>query len=108
MNIIVNTGAILPLVAKKVYGRVKDCNSFFETLIEVRQPVLLVNNDPLTSYGKLRIPISMANYLSSTEVVVTDLTVDGITGLFFWIRSKSALNLKKQILGTNEKINISE
>ena len=57
LNILVDTGATLSLVAKRVYDRLLKSNSSFESLREVSQPVLSAKNDPLTIYGKLSVPI---------------------------------------------------
>ena len=103
LNILVDTGATLSLVAKRVYDRLLETNSSFENLREVSQPVLSAKNDPLTIYGKLNVLIFIGNNLYNTEVVVTELTVDAIIGLDFLIRNKCVVNLKTQILEINGK-----
>ena len=83
LNILVDTGATLSLVAKLVYDRLLKSNSSFESLRKVSQPVLSAKNGPLAIYGKLSIPIFICNNLYNTEVVVIELTVDAIIGLDF-------------------------
>ncbi|XP_061194780.1 uncharacterized protein LOC133202936 [Saccostrea echinata] len=103
LNILVDTGATLSLLAKHVYDKILESNSSLETLKKVSQPVLSARNDPLTIYGKLNVPILINNILYSTEVVLTELTVDVILGLDFLIGNKCVVDLTTQILEVNGK-----
>lgn len=88
-NLLVDTGATLSVLSSRVYETIKSKPVLFHT----DQVVSSASGTNLTVLGKTLININMGDTTYTQEVIVTDLSVDGVIGLDFMKKYKCTVDV---------------
>ncbi|XP_063448081.1 uncharacterized protein LOC134727630 [Mytilus trossulus] len=96
VKFVVDTGATLTLVSKRVYDSIPDlCRPH---LSETRSQIKSVSDKYLSLKGKGSFTLDFGKEKFISEAVVTDLQVDGILGLDFMKKNKCLIDLSANVL----------
>jgi hypothetical protein len=92
--LLIDTGATVSFLSKVIYGNMLGTK---KGLVEnVESDVLSANGSPVDVYGKKSIDLVLNRTTMKHEMIIADLSVDGILGLDFLVKHKAIIDIGMQ------------
>ena len=88
-NLLVDTGATVSLLSKAMFDNMGKTD---DTITNVKGDVLSTNGSPLKVLGKTSVELKLADKAWVQDVIIADLTVDGILGMDFLVKHRCIIN----------------
>ena len=88
-NLLVDTGATVSLLSKAVFNTMGKTD---DTIMQVKGDVLSTNGSPLQVLGKTSVDLKLTDKSWVQDVIIADLTVDGILGMDFLVQHRCIIN----------------
>ena len=88
-NLLVDTGATVSLLSKAVFDTMGKTD---DTIMQVKGDVLSTNGSPLQVLGKTSVELKLTDKSWVQDVIIADLTVDGILGMDFLVKHRCIIN----------------
>jgi hypothetical protein len=105
--LLIDTGATVPLLSKVCYGNM--FGTKHRSVEKVESDVLSANGSPVDVCGKTSIDLVLNGTTMSHEMIIADLSVDGILGLDFFVKYEAIINMrthKVEISGIEHSIHL--
>lgn len=93
---LVDTGATISLISNALFEKFKSSDS--PEIRQINQEITTANGTPVCTRGTANVTVKLGNCHSVLEVVIADLTVDGILGLDFLKNNRCTIDLEKGVL----------
>lgn len=90
--LLIDTGATVSLLSKVCYGNIQGNSTW--RLEKVDRDVLSANGSSVGIYGKTSISLALNGTSILQEMIVADISVDGILGLDFLVKHKAIINMR--------------
>uniref|UniRef100_A0A8W8MJF7 Peptidase A2 domain-containing protein n=1 Tax=Magallana gigas TaxID=29159 RepID=A0A8W8MJF7_MAGGI len=97
-KLLIDTGASLTLLSKRMYDRLPD-----KPLEESRQFITSASGSRLCQYGKADFVIERGRSRETVEIMVADISVDGVLGLDLLKACKGDINFERSSLKLNNE-----
>lgn len=78
VNLLVDTGATVTLISRKLYERMKD-----PVKTQMNRDIYSAGGEKLNIFGKTVVDVEIGKWLASSVAVIADISIDGILGLDF-------------------------
>jgi hypothetical protein len=101
--LLIDTGATVSLLSKVCYGNM--FGTKYRSVEKVESDVLSANGSPVDIYGKTSIDLVLNGTTMSHEMIIADLSVDGILGLDFLVKHKAVIDIGKQQISISGREN---
>jgi hypothetical protein len=92
--LLIDTGATASLLLKKCYGNMLGTKN--GSVEKVDSDVLSANGSPVEVYGTTSIDLVRSGKTTKYEMIMADLSVDGILGLDFLVKHKAVIDIGMQ------------
>jgi hypothetical protein len=92
--LLIDTGATISLLSKVCYGNM--FGTKHRSVEKVECDVLSANGSPVDVYGKTSIEFVLNGTTMSHEMIIADLSVDGILGLDFLVKHEAVIDTGRQ------------
>lgn len=97
-KLLIDTGASLTLLSKRIYDRLPD-----KPILEESRQVITSASSRLCQYGKADFVIEIGRSRETVKLMVADISVDGILGLDFLRACKGDINFERSSLKLNNE-----
>ena len=103
VKLLVDTGATLSIISHAVFKSLASSDTDINNLEAVNRDVLAANNEPLKTFGRTTVSISISGKIYETPVLVADVTVDGVIGLDFMKQNACKIDICNENMQLNNE-----
>lgn len=97
IKMLVDTGATVTLLSERAYNKVQQSNGT-SAIDKVKQEIMTAEGRSLKVLGKIVANIQLGDREYLSQIVISDITVDGIIGLDFMTEHKCSLDIPNKVL----------